>query len=405
MHPLQQEFVAAFKAWDSEQMAQALIRLIEAFGEVTCGETTRQDILWTCREFLDDIELHPTNGYTLTFPEIQAEFDLYSGVQMSNAPTLLRHSKILLKFSISADASERLRKRWQEMGFVEEELRLARGEVRTPAPLKGEPGYPDYDPNQPSIHRRKGVLAAPEAQTYAYALTVDAGESSPLLRRYRTGEQEAVWRELLALGERVREADILPDAVAVVRETMRRCRQNVERLVERLRAIGYAFKEPDAAITPPGPDVLDRIAEIEARVGPMPLALCAWYEIVGRVNLVGSHSRLPSSHPAYPDPLVVLPADYVLKYHEENWLRERYSLDIAPDDFFKANFSGGPAYKIVLPDARADAPLEYEWHKTTFVDYLRHCFRWGGFPGMARLLNPALPQAFLNELEAELLPI
>jgi hypothetical protein len=29
-----------------------------------------------------------------------------------------------------------------------------------------------------------------------------------------------------------------------------------------------------------------------------------------------------------------------------------------------------------------------EWHKTTFVNYLRITFRWGGFPGWERDSNP-----------------
>ena len=54
---------------------------------------------------------------------------------------------------------------------------------------------------------------------------------------------------------------------------------------------------------------------------------------------------------------------------------------VAPDDFHKAGTSGGDAYAIAVPDARADGELLNERHNLLFVDYLRLCFQWAGFPG------------------------
>jgi hypothetical protein len=54
---------------------------------------------------------------------------------------------------------------------------------------------------------------------------------------------------------------------------------------------------------------------------------------------------------------------------------------IAPDDLHKANTSGGEPYEIAVPDLRADGELLNERHHLLFVDYLRLCFRFGGFPG------------------------
>lgn len=59
--------------------------------------------------------------------------------------------------------------------------------------------------------------------------------------RYQAGEHEAVWAELIALGERVRDPAVLPDAEATARETMRRVKANVLRIEEGLRALGYRF--------------------------------------------------------------------------------------------------------------------------------------------------------------------
>ena len=183
---------------------------------------------------------------------------------------------------------------------------------------------------------------------------------------------------------------------------MRRCRTNVERLSERLLAVGYEFKNPDQALVSPSEKVLEQIADLEARVGPLPLSVCAWYEIVGSVDFTGSHPDWPD---AYPDPLVVYPSDYILAYDEDNWYRGRYRLDMAPDPLHKENVSGGPPYAIWLPNAAVDAPFEDERHDTTFVNYLRICFQWGGFPGWEESSTRARPTQMLRDLAANLIPV
>ena len=57
------------------------------------------------------------------------------------------------------------------------------------------------------------------------------------------------------------------------------------------------------------------------------------------------------------------------------------AIAIAPDDLHKANISGGAPYEIAIPDLRADGELVNERHRLFFVDYLRLCFEFGGFPG------------------------
>jgi hypothetical protein len=132
-----------------------------------------------------------------------------------------------------------------------------------------------------------------------------------LLSRYLAGEYEAVWAELRALGAAVRDEPVAADAYAVARETMRRAKWNVERVMVRLLHIGYRFEfashdtwipNPDF-YTPPPADVERRIAEIEAVAGRLPLSLRAWYEVVGEIDLGGRHPEWDER--AYPDPLIV----------------------------------------------------------------------------------------------------
>jgi hypothetical protein len=344
---------------------------------------------------------------------------LDGGVQPSSGAAPARYAKVTLKLALSALEPDPVKRQWRTLGLVGEVLAIDREEVRTPAPLKGEPGFAGVRPGKPSIHRPRRGLRAPTSQSYADALAAEARGPKVYLERYRSGECEQVWAELLALGPGVRDDSILGDAVAVARETMRRCRNNVERLAERIREMGYLFCSPGEAFVPPEADVLDRIAEIEDRVGPIPLSLCAWYEIVGSVDFMGSHPNwtegLTEVHKncdeiadewlicAYPDPLVIYAGRYTLAYDEEKWYREAYWLDLAPDEYHKEDVSGGPPYTIRLPNPAVDAPLEHERHGTSFVDYLRTCFRLGGFPGWERIADDNVRRAVLAELTKDLL--
>src|SRR5690348_15426645 len=88
------------------------------------------------------------------------------------------------------------------------------------------------------------------------------------LDRYQAGEHAAVWEELMALGEGVRQEPYYADATAVAAETMRRARHNVELLIRRLDARGYRFLDTTSSAQ----DRLSRLdvmgqlsAQIEAR--------------------------------------------------------------------------------------------------------------------------------------------
>jgi hypothetical protein len=149
--------------------------------------------------------------------------------------------------------------------------------------------------------------------------------------------------------------------------------------------------------------------ELERLVGPIPLSLHGWYENVGAVNLMGTHSSWPQgTADLMPDPLVIDPLDIVLtdareRLADPEWgTEETRCLYVASDDYHKENISGGPPYSLLM-QAAADAPLLFEWHNTTFVDYLRQAFRWGGFPGFARYSD--YPKDTISFLASGLLPI
>jgi hypothetical protein len=204
------------------------------------------------------------------------------------------------------------------------------------------------------------------------------GGSLPMLDRYRAGEHETVWRELTALGDAVRDDLHAADALAVAYETMERVAANIDTLIERLRSIGYKFQSN--ARMRPADDVQKTLMASEKEFGTIPLSLRAFYSVVGSVNLNGTHVSLaPKNGSIAPDPLMVEPfGEAILEYDDDE---SPEAIVIAPDDLHKANVSGGDPYEIAIPSLGADAVLENERHRLMFVDYLRLCFRYGGFPG------------------------
>ena len=219
-----------------------------------------------------------------------------------------------------------------------------------------------------------------------HALSTHAAGKLPLYDRYVAGKHAAVWSELMAQGTAVRSEPLAADALAVAYETMSRVDQNIRALVMRLGEIGFEFTTPDGARrrtkdvhVPPDARIAKRIHRIEKASGPLPLSIRAFYEVVGSVDLIGRHPSLaPPSGTVAPDPLVVIGIDEATSDIEDGG---DAALILAPDDLHKSNVSGGDPYEIGVPDAAADARVLNERHDLLFVDYLRLCFRFGGFAG------------------------
>lgn len=294
------------------------------------------------------------------------------------------------------------------------------------------------------------------------------------LERYLNGECHQVWAEMLALGAQIRDEPYYSDAWAVAQETMRRVKFNIEMLVERLQHLGFQFEYPDHVLTPLPPEILEEIEMFEQEVGPLPLSIRAFYQIVGTVCFIGNYPGLAFYNPpkhsflesaidsnllgsmienmtkalsealdgepiedvsallqkrleaekhrpsanlpfdnmpeVVSDPLVVeLPFDYQLtRDHYEEWHEFRvdgeiYALTVAPDLYHKSNFSGGGGYAIEIPNSAADGYVLEMTGETTFVNYLRLCFLWAGFPGLKEY--DEYPADLIKQLTDGLLPI
>jgi len=78
-------------------------------------------------------------------------------------------------------------------------------------------------------------------------------------------------------------------------------------------------------------------------------------------------------------------------------------LELAADVYHKDNVSGGPAYSLLITEEPAvDSVFINEPHETTFINYLRVCFDYGGFPGLAAGDYPDDYEAFLEKVKPQL---
>ena len=220
-----------------------------------------------------------------------------------------------------------------------------------------------------------------------------------LLARYERGDVHAVWRWLREAGAIVDPA-LRAEALAVAEAAMRRVRGNVERITARLRAWDYPFDGFQPPWSPPSSEVGAEIERIEAAVaGPVPATLRAFWSVVGSVYWKFTENdavddmwrglRLREADP------FCLDGAGTAWWCIHEWQKEVEAshpevvgpalLQLAPDYLHKANISGGMPYGFSVPNAEVDAALEHEEHALPFVDYLRLCFRWGGFPRLERV--------------------
>ena len=81
-----------------------------------------------------------------------------------------------------------------------------------------------------------------------------------------------------------------------------------------------------------------------------------------------------------------------------------YAVWLGPDAIQKANMSGGGPTMIMVPNLAMDAPLISEqWDGVLFMNYLRQCFQWGGFPGFNQ--KPDYPKDEIEFLTKDLHPL
>lgn len=212
------------------------------------------------------------------------------------------------------------------------------------------------------------------------------------LQRYQSGDFGA-WDELVANAEEVMEStELKTHAITLAEEIMSRVKNNVSVLRKTLITAGTKINNQEPPLSK------DDYAFLTNKFGPLPIALEAFYKIVGSINLTPKYDYnygevtleedeiwMKALDPLYIESatnLTFLLEEY-LEHDDENM---QFLLDLCPDFLHKQDISGGAPYAIELPPPSKrealDPKILHYRHELTFVNYLRHCFKWGGFPGL-----------------------
>lgn len=237
------------------------------------------------------------------------------------------------------------------------------------------------------------------------------------LERYTAGDRAAVWTEMRALGEQIRQPEYLPDAVAVCDEMARRARTNIERFISIMSGQGYVFLENNedretTPLTAPMEEIGEFVSWADELLG-LPLTVQSFLRIVGEVWLVGVLPGRPESRDwdalcievtggrygkvsaqqarerlggEYEDWEADLP-DWQQALRDDGHSDEviadytRFTLEVAPDWLTKGNTSGGGPEGFPVPDRSVDGVYDScgVYPDMPFVDYLNMVFSRGGF--------------------------
>lgn len=235
------------------------------------------------------------------------------------------------------------------------------------------------------------------------------------LKRYEAGEHKA-WDDLVTLApEKASSSEFHDECNAVAEAIMVRVRSNLDALRSTLISAGASIGPEGSPLTPEAFKVLTD------KFGPLPISFEVFCRTVGSVALTPGKTRAAQKDfvSSLFEGLGIFPkTDYKEPYYGEVTLEsdgislaaltplrvQLYSAadisayiegcetsheceDGEPFDFpFCADFFGGTPYAVELPpptpEDQVDPIVQGYRYSLTFVNYLRHHFKWGGFPGL-----------------------
>lgn len=224
---------------------------------------------------------------------------------------------------------------------------------------------------------------------------------SDFYARYKAGECEAVWRELVNLGTAVNDPLVRGEAVSVATELVERCHANFSQLVNRLGNLGYAFENPEDVLVEADSSDLPTLDALEAKMGVLPIVARKWYERIRSADFsqqeaqmftTGGLSGGPVSGLGMNTPLVFLSIPKCLALKERIATEEAGAgADVPNLDHFLPLGAWGSNSMLKgfwLPQDSFDAAICNEgWGPIYFVEELRNAFQWGGFPRWQNLLT------------------
>lgn len=364
MHPMR--IREALRKWDETQLARALRDVVVDVTGLPCVPEVERDISWACRDLLWGVRQSPfPRSSTTPVPD----------VALTITYTLHTRPKKRIEVRVGS-TDEARRQRLIDLGLDLHAVEVSRDEVDSP-PWHGEAGWIA----SPSPHIVRAALAP--HQTYAHALKCVASHPpGPLHRQWEAGERTQTWASLEALGESARDDERrLADIMHVLTAWAATCARHLRALTDQLCRLGLR-------VAPPETDgrAIEHIGSLEERVGPLPLTVCAWHQLVGAVDLRGFQTETEYEAWAAPrvlgpdieraDPLVLEPSSRVFSYDESLWWQGVYALRVAPDIAEKFFAFGGAPLAVAAPTGAVDSRMRDE----LFATYIRRVLAWAGYP-------------------------
>ena len=219
-----------------------------------------------------------------------------------------------------------------------------------------------------------------------------------LIEDYKVGNTVEVYAEIQKLGQDAFLPENYSGVEAVLIETFERVAYNLEVIYTELKKTGYVFF--NRPLNKPSPETEMLLIKLDNAVkeyGYIPLSLKYFYKIVGSVDFAWNYETEKTFLWEMADPIQIISLDEIVTHvTNENWKEDiQYYVDdenfgfafleLSADDLHKDNVSGGSPYSLKIPKKQTiDSDFVNDPHQTTFIDYLRVCFEYCGFPG-----NPA----------------
>lgn len=251
-------------------------------------------------------------------------------------------------------------------------------------------------------------------------------DAMALYNRYMNGDTKGVCQDIYEMGADAFSPANLQEIEKVLTEIFQRVAYNLDIIYTELKTINYLFKigaeyNFEKPLHKPLPDTDTLLLQLDKAVEPfgfVPLSMKFFYKIVGGVNLVWDYDTSEDFMWNMADPIQIASLDAVVEtVSDEYWPEDiqqyvsdknfgKAFFDLAADDLHKDNVSGGQAYAIeITKEPSIDSNFMNEPNNTTFINYLRICFEYCGFPGITRPEIHNNYQAFFDKVKPQLKPI
>lgn len=237
------------------------------------------------------------------------------------------------------------------------------------------------------------------------AATSSDTSNMTLYKNYLNGQTEQVYKDISALGQDAFLPINFTDIDKVLIETFQRVAYNLDIIFKELQNINYLFKKTpkynfEKPLHKPLSDTESLIKTLDKAVKPfgfIPLSLKYFFKIVGGVNFVWDYNTNQNFIWNMADPIQIASLDALIEVVTDKYWKEEMQeyiddedfgsafLSTAADNLHKDNVSGGQAYAVqITKEPSIDSRFMNEPHETTFINYLRICFEYCGFPSISR---------------------